>query len=184
MNIYQPFINEILCVNNVWELLGSSGHSRRHHEGSGDKERQEERGERRHGDKEERRQGDREERRHGDREERERRQGDKEERHLERERRQGDKEERHQERERRQGDREVDKTLSGMEALGVSSDSPSTEVTTHSLMHNQDLTGDTIQLKCQETKFPIDKANTSSLALGGNCISSNISINSLSRRMF
>ena len=74
--------------NNVRELLGSSGHSRRHHEGSGDKERQEER-----------RQGDREERRHEERSE------------------------------RRQGDREMDKTLSGMEGLSVSSDSPSTEVT-------------------------------------------------------
>ena len=113
--------------NNVRELLGSSGHSRRHHEGSGDKERQEER-----------RQGDREERRHEERSER----------------RQADREE------RRQGDREMDKTLSGMEGLSVSSDSPSTEVT-HSLMLNQDLTGDTIHLKCQETKFTIDKANTS-----------------------
>ena len=82
--------------NNVRKLLGSSGHSRRHHEGSGDKERHEER-----------RQGDREERRHEERSER----------------RQGDKEE------RRQVDREVDKTLSGMEGLSVSSDSPSTEVT-------------------------------------------------------
>ena len=52
--------------NNARKLLGSSGHSRRHHEGSG--ERLEERGERRQGDREDRRQGDREERRQGDRE--------------------------------------------------------------------------------------------------------------------
>ena len=82
--------------NNARKLLGSSGHSRRHHEGSGDKERIEER-----------------ERRHGEREER----------------RQGEREERHQERDRRQGDREVDKMISGVEALNVSSDSTSTEVT-------------------------------------------------------
>ena len=81
--------------NNARKLLGSSGHSRRHHEGSGDKERIEER---------ERRQGEREERR------------------------QGEREERHQERDRRQGDREVDKMISGVEALNVSSDSTSTEV--------------------------------------------------------
>ena len=60
--------------NNARKLLGSSGHSRRHHEGSGDKERIEER-------------------------------------------------------DRRQGDREVDKMISGVEALNVSSDSTSTEVT-------------------------------------------------------
>ena len=81
--------------NNAWKLLGSSGHSRRHHEGSGDKERIEER---------DRRQGEREERR------------------------QGEREERHQERDRRQGDRELDKMISGVEALNVSSDSTSTEV--------------------------------------------------------
>ena len=52
--------------NNARKLLGSSGHSRRHHEGSG--ERLEERGERRQGDREDRRQGDREDRRQGDRE--------------------------------------------------------------------------------------------------------------------
>ena len=52
--------------NNARKLLGSSGHSRRHHEGSG--ERLEERGERRQGEREERRQGDREDRRQGDRE--------------------------------------------------------------------------------------------------------------------
>ena len=98
--------------NNAGKLLGSSGHSRRHHEGSGDKERVEER-DRRQGEREERRQGEREERRQGEREER----------------RQGEREERHQERDRRQGDREVDKMISGVEALNVSSDSTSTEVT-------------------------------------------------------
>ena len=60
--------------NNARKLLGSSGHSRRHHEGSG--ERLEERGERRQGEREDRRQGDREDRRQGEREER--RQGDRE----------------------------------------------------------------------------------------------------------
>ena len=73
--------------NNARKLLGSSGHSRRHHEGSGDKERIEER-----------------------------------------DRRQGEREERHQERDRRQGDREMDKMISGVEALNVSSDSTATEV--------------------------------------------------------
>ena len=69
LNIINLSTLKYFVCNNVQKLLGSSGHSRRHHEG-------EERSERRQGDREERRQVDREERRQGEREERERRHQD------------------------------------------------------------------------------------------------------------
>ena len=55
LNIINLSTLKYFVCNNVQKLLGSSGHSRRHHEG-------EERSERRQGDREERRQGEREER--------------------------------------------------------------------------------------------------------------------------
>ena len=55
LNIINLSTLKYFVCNNVQKLLGSSGHSRRHHEG-------EERSERRQGEREERRQGEREER--------------------------------------------------------------------------------------------------------------------------